>query len=141
MDEPVRITDEGDGTLEVSLFGDIDFANSPSVRETIRAAVSEAAPTAVRVDLAAVTFLDSSGIAVLVIAHRLAGSLGADYRVVNPTPSVYEHLRLTGLANLFRVPRPEAVRSTEVPGAGTPGVDTAGTGTPGADRPGPPVAR
>ena len=41
MDEPVRITDEGDGTLAVSLFGDIDFANSPSVRETIRAAVSD----------------------------------------------------------------------------------------------------
>jgi anti-sigma B factor antagonist len=116
MDEPVRITDQGDGTLEVSLFGDIDFANSPSVREAIRAAVSEAAPTVVRVDLAAVTFLDSSGIAVLVIVHRLAGSVGARYSVVHANPTVYEHLRLTGLAELFGVARPAAGRSGAAPG-------------------------
>ncbi|HEV7965108.1 MAG TPA: hypothetical protein VGP57_21370 [Actinoplanes sp.] len=27
MDEPVRIIDRGEGTLELSLSGDIDFAN------------------------------------------------------------------------------------------------------------------
>jgi hypothetical protein len=26
--------------------------------------------------------------------------------VVNPTPAVYEHLRITGLAELFGIPRP-----------------------------------
>jgi anti-sigma B factor antagonist len=126
MDEPVHITDQGDGTLEVSLLGDIDFANSSAVRETIRAAVSEAAPTVVRLDLAAVTFLDSSGIAVLVSVHRLTSGIGARYSVVNATPTVYEHLRLTGLAELFGVARPAAVRSGDTPGPG---------------RPAPPVAR
>ncbi|MCW2637942.1 MAG: hypothetical protein JWP76_248 [Dactylosporangium sp.] len=126
MDEPVRITDLGDGTLEVSLFGDIDFANSSSVRETIRAAVSEAAPTVVRVDLAAVTFLDSSGIAVLVIVYRQAGNIGARYRVVNANRTVYEHLRLTGLAELFGVARPAAARSGDASAI---------------DRPAPPMTR
>jgi anti-anti-sigma factor len=106
MDEPVRITDQGDRTLEVALYGDIDFGNSPGVRETIRDAVNRHAPGTIRVDLGAVTFLDSSGIAVLVVAHRLAGAAGASYMVVNASPGVYEHLRLTGLAELFGVPRP-----------------------------------
>jgi anti-sigma B factor antagonist len=130
MDEPVRITDHGDGTLEVSLYGDIDFANSPSVREAIRAAVADATPPAIRVDLGAVTFLDSSGIAVLVIAHRLASSAGARFAVTNPSAAVYEHLRLTGLADLFGVERP-------APADGQPqGADAGGT-----DRPAPPAAR
>ena len=106
MDEPVRIVDNGDGTLEVSLYGDIDFGNSPSVRETIRDALGRSTPTGIRVDLGAVTFLDSSGIAVLVVVHRLASSTGAAYGVVNASPAVYEHLRLTGLAELFGVTRP-----------------------------------
>jgi anti-sigma B factor antagonist len=108
MDEPVRVSDQGDGVLDISLYGDIDFTNSPSVRETIRSAVGEANPRVIRVDLGAVTFLDSSGIAVLVIAHRLAAGVEARYTVVNPGPAIYEHLRLTGLAELFGVPRPDA---------------------------------
>jgi anti-sigma B factor antagonist len=106
MDEPVRVCEQGDGVLDVSLCGDIDFTNSAAVRETIRTAVATADPKVIRVDLAAATFLDSSGIAVLVVAHRLALAVGARYAVVNPTATVYEHLRLTGLADLFGVPRP-----------------------------------
>jgi anti-sigma B factor antagonist len=119
MDEPSRITDRGGGVLEVSLFGDIDFANAPSIRETIRAAVAEAAPAVIRLDLAAVTFLDSSGISLLVTVHRLAAGLGVRYQVLNPTPTVYEHLRLTGLAELFGVTRPPA-RPGDAPGTGRP---------------------
>jgi anti-anti-sigma factor len=132
MDEPVRVSDRGDGVLEVSLYGDIDFANSPSVREAIQAAVTATHPTAILIDLAAVTFLDSSGIAVLVIAHRLATAANARYRVVNPSPAIYEHLRLTGLADLFGVARP----------AGPAGGGAAGGGAAGArtGRPAPPVA-
>jgi len=106
MDEPVRITNQADGALDVALYGDIDFANSPPVREALRAAAAEGTPTAIRVDLEAVTFLDSSGIAVLVIAHRLATAAGAGFTVRNASPAVYEHLRLTGLTELFGMTRP-----------------------------------
>ena len=106
MDEPVRIAEHGDGTLAVTLYGDIDFANASEVRETIRDAVQRANPTVVRVDLGEVTFLDSSGIAVLVVAHRLANGVNARYVVEHASLGVYEHLRLTGLAELFGVPRP-----------------------------------
>jgi anti-sigma B factor antagonist len=106
MDEPVRITTQDDGALDVALYGDIDFANSPAVREALRAAVAQAAPPAIRVDLSAVTFLDSSGIAVLVIAHRLATAAKARFLVENASPAVHEHLRLTGLTELFGMARP-----------------------------------
>ena len=100
-DRSVQVNDLGDGTLEISLHGDIDFDNSDRVRDRIRAAVERTAPKAVRVDLADVPFLDSSGVAVLVSAHRMASAVGADYAVAHPTRTVYEHLRLTGVAELF----------------------------------------
>jgi anti-anti-sigma factor len=102
-DGPVQVDDRGDGTLKIALCGDIDFDNSDDVRERIRAAVEAAEPKTVRVDLANVPFLDSSGVAVLVSAHRLATSIGAEYVVERPTPAVYEHLRLTGVAELFGI--------------------------------------
>lgn len=106
MDDPVRITTRADGTLDVALYGDIDFANSPIVKDALRAAVAEAGPPGIRVDLSAVTFLDSSGIAVLVIAHRLAAAAAAAFVVEHASPAVYEHLRLTGLTELFGITLP-----------------------------------
>src|SRR5688500_9952697 len=96
--EPVSIYQLDDGTLDIALHGDIDFGNATMVRERIRSAVTQGQPTAVRIDLGEVPFLDSSGMAVLVVAHRLATSMGAGYSVVRPNRAVYEHLRLTGLA-------------------------------------------
>jgi anti-sigma B factor antagonist len=116
--EPVRIRQLGDGTLEITLHGDIDFGNATAVRERIRTTLAETHPTTVRVDLGEVPFLDSSGMAVLVVAHRLATSMGAGYAVVGPNRAVYEHLRLTGLAGLFGVAEPESAGSAAGPDAG-----------------------
>jgi anti-sigma B factor antagonist len=106
MDQPVQIRPEADGTLQVVLAGDIDYTNSGAVVEAIRAAVADASPKAICIDLDAVTFLDSSGIGVLVITNQLAGSLGAEYAVVRPGRNVFDQLRLTGLVDLFGIAPP-----------------------------------
>jgi anti-anti-sigma factor len=48
-----------------------------------------------------VTFLDSSGIGVLVHVMRLAEDLGVPFRVSDPAPKVYEQLRMSGLTEAF----------------------------------------
>ena len=106
MDQPVQIRPEADGTLQVELAGDIDYTNSGAVVEAIRTAVADASPKAICIDLDSVTFLDSSGIGVLVITNQLAGSLGAEYAVVRPSRNVFEQLRLTGLVDLFGIAPP-----------------------------------
>jgi anti-sigma B factor antagonist len=116
MEDPsVQVDDRGEGVLDIVLHGDIDFNNSDEVRERIRAAVEGAQPAVVRVDLADVPFLDSSGVAVLVSAHRLAVSLGASYLIRRPTRPVYEHLRLTGVAELFGVAWPDDMQDAAPP--------------------------
>jgi len=109
MDQPVRIhsgTGPGESTLHIDLSGEIDFTNSTTVGGAVRDSVAQAQPRTVRVDLSGVTFLDSSGIGVLVIAHKATVAAGATYQVTGPNPEVYEQLRLTGLVDLFGIDPP-----------------------------------
>jgi anti-anti-sigma factor len=57
----------------------------------------------VRLDLARVTFLDSSGIAVLVRAHQRCREAGQTLEVRNTLAPVRRTLELTGLSDLFLV--------------------------------------
>jgi anti-sigma B factor antagonist len=96
------VVDAGpENTLVVTLRGEIDFTNAASIVETIRAAVAQQQPALVRVELAEVTFLDSSGIGALVYAMRAAEEVQAAYRVERPIPEVFAQLRLTGLLEAF----------------------------------------
>jgi anti-sigma B factor antagonist len=99
-----------DGALEVVLHGEIDFTNARQIGEAIQAAVVRERPSVIRVEMAEVTFLDSSGIGVLVGGMRAAEEVHAGYRVQHPNPRVFDQLRMAGLAEVFGLaePAPEA---------------------------------
>ncbi len=105
MIDPVQVSSTIDGVVRVALHGAIVFANADDVRAAIRNHLERVRPRCVRLDLSDVNFLDSSGVAVLVVTRRLAQRLGADCRIDDPSPPVLEHLRLTGLAQLFGLRR------------------------------------
>src|SRR5688572_18470673 len=94
---PVLVSARPDGVLEVTLRGEIDYTNAAGVTEAIRGAVLRERPTSIRINMAEVSFLDSSGIAVLVKAMKSARETGADYLVSAPQPRVFEQLEMTGL--------------------------------------------
>ena len=56
----------------------------------------------VDVDLAQVTFMDSSGIGALLAAHRLAAGAGTTLRVRDAVPTVRTVLELTNVWELLR---------------------------------------
>lgn len=105
------------GVLTVALSGEIDFTNASPINLAVRDEINRCRPSAVRVDLAAVTFLDSSGIGVLVRAMRAAGDADAGFRVVNPTDKVFDQLRGACLLDVFGLaepqPEPEATPEPE----------------------------
>lgn len=86
-------TDSG-GQVRVSLAGEIDMSSVGTLAHTL-AALPRAAPSLV-VDLADVTFLDSTGIAALVIAQRRAVAAGQTFTVVNAQGGVRRVLDITG---------------------------------------------
>ena len=85
---------------DVALSGECDLAAREDCMEALMSAVG-AAP-AVLVDLAGLTFLDSSGVHALVTAHRAAVERGGWLGVVNAGGMVAHVLEITGVGGLLR---------------------------------------
>ncbi|CAL9669052.1 MULTISPECIES: STAS domain-containing protein [unclassified Streptomyces] len=92
-------TTTGDGIILVTLAGEVDLDGSSQLREVLLDSV-ESAPGTV-VDFAEVGFLDSSGINVLICAHRAAESRGVWLRLAAPREAVARVLRLVGVDALI----------------------------------------
>jgi anti-sigma B factor antagonist len=95
MSEAVR---EVNGNLVVSLTGEIDLDRAPEARRLLLDCVKRSMD--VLVDLSAVTYIDSSGIASLVEALQWAKRRGTDFCLVAVSP---EALRVFELARLDKV--------------------------------------
>jgi anti-anti-sigma factor len=109
------------GQVRVRLTGEIDMSSVGTLAHAL-AALQRTAPSLV-VDLADVTFLDSTGIAVLVIAHRRAVCAGKTLTVVNAQGGVRRVLDITGV--LPTLTGPATIRLDDhQPGSGTPDTPT-----------------
>jgi anti-sigma B factor antagonist len=84
-----------DGT-RVVCAGELDMATAPTFYEAILQA-HEKHPGDVTADLAGVTFMDSRGVAALVMAHRHLTSRGAHLRINNAQRPVALVLDATGV--------------------------------------------
>ena len=99
--QAASVSTDARGGLVVVLRGDIDFTTSPGVLEVIRAGAGSAAASDIRVDLSEVTFMDSSGISVLVQLLHLAEERGVRLHVERPGAKVRDQLHMSGLAEVF----------------------------------------
>ncbi|WP_433828068.1 STAS domain-containing protein [Actinoplanes sp. CA-015351] len=101
MNNSIRITLADDGTVTVSVLGEIDFSSSDDVAQGIRDALVDWSPSAVRVDLAEATFVDSTGLGALIEGYRDATDRGISFAVANPTDNFRRVLNVTGLSDFF----------------------------------------
>ena len=107
-EEAFRLAEEElEGVPVVRLAGEIDLAAAPTVRDRLSALALHLAGRGpggrgvVVVDLGEVTFIDSTGLSMLVAAHgRFAGS-GMELRVASVPARVRQVLQLTGLDGLL----------------------------------------
>lgn len=90
------------GAAVVALAGECDLSVRDKLTGVLLTAVAES--RVVVVDLAGLTFLDSSGIHALVRAHQAALREGGNLYAVRAGGVVAELLDLTGVAELLRVP-------------------------------------
>ncbi|MET8948703.1 STAS domain-containing protein [Streptomyces sp. NPDC004542] len=85
-----------DGADVVTVRGEIDHDTGDPLRQALDISVGRSAPRVV-VDLGGVTFMDSSGINILIAAHHAAQAAGGWLRLAAPTGSVLRTMRLVGL--------------------------------------------
>jgi anti-anti-sigma factor len=109
-----------DGVVRLVLSGEVDLAAIPAIRDEVGRHLRVDSVTHIVVDLSAVTFLDSSGIGILVGCQRQATEAGKIYQVVNAHGRVADVLELTGVMKLLAGP-PSA--ATPFPAAEPSGAD------------------
>ena len=100
MAEFVNTETRGDGSCTVSVTGEVDIA---TVDEFLAAAGAclDGGATSVVVDLAEVSFIDSSGLGALVRIRNLARKHGATLTLARVPDSIERLLEVTGLTAAF----------------------------------------
>lgn len=93
--------DETSDSSTVFLKGEIDLDRSPAARKVLLTAVSRGRPVAV--DLADVSYMDSSGIASLVEAYQKARAAKTEFVLVRVSVAVMKVLTLARLDKIFTV--------------------------------------
>jgi len=87
--------------LILRLSGELDLKTAPSFKETVLQALGAARLHDLVVNLSAVTFVDSSGIGVLLGSYKELQRGGGQVVLVAPQPHVRTVLELAGLARLM----------------------------------------
>jgi anti-anti-sigma factor len=88
-------TDVVDGTLVVAVAGEIDQETGGSLRKALNP--PEGAAPRVVIDLGHVTFMDSSGINILIAVHTGLAEAGGWLRLAEVAPPVLRVIQLVGI--------------------------------------------
>nr|HEV7952391.1 STAS domain-containing protein [Candidatus Acidoferrales bacterium] len=93
--------------LDVS--GDIDLAHSTELRRVVLVEFRENRTPKVILNLVAVNYIDSSGVASLVEGLKASRDVGSRMMLVGLSPIVYEVLELSKLLKIFEIYDNEAL--------------------------------
>ena len=88
-------------TLTAALSGELDHHAAKAIMTELERQMDAARPRALVLDLAGLTFTDSSGIAVLLRAWRYMGQLGGTMKVANTPRQADKVFRAAGLQRLI----------------------------------------
>jgi anti-sigma B factor antagonist len=91
----------GDAVV-VAVEGELDLFTAPFLRDEVRDAIKQDGATLV-LDLADLSFMDSSGLSVLIEAWRLATSQGGGVTLAAPQAPVARILHTTGLDRRIKI--------------------------------------
>ena len=95
-------TKEHNGACVVVVDGEVDLNTSPKLRTVLTKQVPRNV-RAVEVDLQAVPYMDSSGVATLIEGLRSAVSNDAEFALFAPSAAVLKVLKLSRLDSVFTI--------------------------------------
>lgn len=102
-------THESDGMVRLALSGELDLSSATQIEEVLKD-IEEAGPQVLVLDLRDLTFMDSTGLRVMVSADARARDASRRLVIVQGPETVHRVFRITGLdAHLEIVENPQAV--------------------------------
>ncbi len=96
----ISVRECGDACV-VDIGGDVDLGTSPDLRKTLFELIPE--KTRVALNLQAIRYIDSSGIATLIETLKNAQRLQREFVLFGLSPAVQDVFRLTHVNRIFRI--------------------------------------
>jgi anti-sigma B factor antagonist len=87
------------GNVVLTASGELDLAAAAAWDASVSETLGQM-PTGITVDLGATTFVDSSGLRLILLLTQEANARGVSCTVVNISPSVARLLEITGMTDL-----------------------------------------
>src|SRR4051812_18190837 len=87
--------------VSVAVSGEVDGGSAPILRDRLVDVLEGQGNRSVWVDLAGMTFIDSSGLAVLFEMHRRAAARGADFVLCNAGATTMHVFDIVGMGQLL----------------------------------------
>lgn len=101
------LCDTAGSILSIHVRGEIDHHTAAAIRQGIDATLFEKRPAKLILDLSAVSFMDSSGLGLIMGRYSVMKELGGEMTVWNPSPETRAILTLAGMERLVKILYPE----------------------------------
>ncbi len=122
------VHDTAGSILTIRIRGEIDHHTATAIRTGVDALLYERRPRKLILDLSAVSFMDSSGLGLIMGRLALIRELGGEMTVFNPGREIRSILTLSGMERMVRIEYPAAPAPDTPPLAGA--VPRSRTSTP-----------
>ena len=91
------------GTAVAKLSGEIDHHNAKELRIQLDRYIISAQPREMAIDLGSITFMDSSGIGLIMGRSKLMKECGGRLEVRNTQPYIKRVLKLSGIERIVKI--------------------------------------
>ncbi|MGI9861223.1 anti-sigma factor antagonist [Moorella naiadis] len=95
--------------LQARIKGEVDLETADRLRQELEASLDHARPEVLLLDLAGVTFMDSSGLGVILGRYRRLKKQGGKVVLARPQPQVRRLLEISGLGKIMAIETGEQV--------------------------------
>ena len=109
------LCDTAGSILSIHIRGEIDHHTSSAIRTGIDSTLFERRPQRLILDLSGVSFMDSSGLGLIMGRYSVMKELGGEMAVWNPSPETRAILTLAGMDRLVRIEYPQGEEPRERP--------------------------
>ena len=100
-------------TMTVFLDGEIDHHNAPSVREKTDGFAVSFAPEKMILDFSGVTFMDSSGIGLVMGRYKLVSGFGCSLEITGLSKHALRVMKLAGLDKIAKLSAKKEEKNNE----------------------------
>jgi anti-sigma B factor antagonist len=94
--------DERANVWVATISGEVDIYDAPEMKERLHKCIDQT-PADLVLDCAGLSYIDSTGMGVLISILKHLKDVGKDMRIVRLSPYIYKIFTITGLQKIFHI--------------------------------------